>query len=534
MTKQNNTTKYFLYARKSTEAEDRQVASIDDQIREMKKIASNRGLEIVKVFEESKSAKNLGRPVFSEMIEEIKKGKANGIICWKADRLARNMIDGGLLIDMLSKGQIDHICAYDAEYKSEDNVLFLAIAFGFSTQYSKDLAVNVKRGMKSRVERGWFSSKPPLGYTTLRENIKAESIVIKDDNFLLVKKLFKTVLNKKCSVPEICDLSFKLELRTRSNKKIGVSNMHHILSNPFYYGRFEYPKNSGDWYNGIHKPMITFSEHKKIKEIITRTAKPQYTKKAKYEFTYRGLFVCKNCKGAITATKVKKQQKNGNKHEYIYYHCRKIKDKNCNQKTFSIRDIELEKEVLKVIDKITITKTVYNVALAEMERDTKKDSQEKEQLLNQYQNSLKREQAKIENLIDMRAENEITKEQYANKKTKIEDNIIHYEDLINKLTNGDKEFKNNFIKAFEFATDLKEKFKNGDENKKKGIILNLDSNPSIYDRKPHFCLDLRLQPFEQYAKGAVEEIRHIQTSNIGEDYKKATPCEVANTKMWTM
>ena len=210
----------------------------------------------------------------------------------------------------------------------------------------------------------------------------------------------------------------------------------------------------------------------------------------------------------------------------------KLRIKNCNQKAFSIRDEKLEKEVLKIIDKITITKNVCDVALAEMERDTKKDDKEKEQILNQYQNSLKREQAKIENLIDMRAENEITKEQYANKKTKIEDNINHYEDLINKLTNGDKEFKNNFIKAFEFATDLKEKFKNGDENKKKDIILNLDSNPSIYDRKLHFCLDLRLQPFEQYAKGAVEEIRHIQTSKSSEDYRKTTPCEVAYPLWW--
>lgn len=150
----NNTINYFLYARKSTEAEDRQVASIDDQVREMKKIAKERDFKIVQIFQESQSAKKVGRPVFNSMLERIEKGEAEGVICWKADRLARNMVGGGLLIDMLSQGVIKHIQAYDSEYKTADNVIILAVAFGCSTQYSKDLAVNVKRGMKSRVERG--------------------------------------------------------------------------------------------------------------------------------------------------------------------------------------------------------------------------------------------------------------------------------------------------------------------------------------------------------------------------------------------
>ncbi len=264
MIKQDNTTKYFLYARKSTETEDRQVASINDQIKEMKKIAKERGFNIVQIFEESKSAKNIGRPVFNSMIKQIQKDKANGILCWKADRLARNMIDGGLLIEMLSKGQINHIQAYDSEYKTADNVIILAVAFGFSTQYSKDLSVNAKRGMKSRVERGWFSSTPPLGYKTFRENSIGESVVIKDDNFLLVRSLFDKILNQECTVAELVNIAYNKGLRTKRNNKIWLANMYRILKNPFYYGKFEYPVASGEWYKGKHTQMITFEEHQII------------------------------------------------------------------------------------------------------------------------------------------------------------------------------------------------------------------------------------------------------------------------------
>ncbi|PIT95305.1 hypothetical protein COT98_00310 [Candidatus Falkowbacteria bacterium CG10_big_fil_rev_8_21_14_0_10_39_9] len=109
MDNKTKTIKYFLYARKSTDEEDRQITSIADQIREMKKLAHDRGLNIIEIFEESKSAKNVGRPVFNEMLGRINKGEATGIICWKADRLARNMVDGGNLINMLQNGVLEHI-----------------------------------------------------------------------------------------------------------------------------------------------------------------------------------------------------------------------------------------------------------------------------------------------------------------------------------------------------------------------------------------------------------------------------------------
>ena len=542
MNKQNNTTKYFLYARKSTETEDRQVASIGDQIREMKKIAKERGLEIVQVFEESKSAKNLGRPVFGEMVKQIQKGKANGIICWKADRLARNMIDGGLLIDMLGKGQIDHIQAYDSEYKTADNVIILAVAFGFSTQYSKDLAVNVKRGMKSRAERGWYPNQVPLGYKTFRENAKAESIVIKDDNFLLVKKMFQYILEKQCSVPELCDFSYRIGIRSKSNKKLWVSNIHQLLRNPFYYGKFEWPKNSGNWYKGKHKPIISYEEHSKIQKIITRIAKPKYNKiqGEKNDFTYRGLLACKQCGSSITATKVKKQQKNGNKHEYIYYHCTKRKDKNCTQKSMPIKQENLEEQILKVIDELNISKAVFDWSMARLAKDKNEETNSQEQIVKGYEQTLAREQNKLDGFSDMRANKEIPQDEYLEKRVKILKTINHYEELIKKSNNNQEDKKKKITEAYELVNELKAKFtgtendKNADKNNKKSIILNLGSNPLLEDKKVHFYLDLRLQPFQMYAKDANREIEQVQTYDISQYYAKATPVEVANTKMWTV
>ena len=511
--------KYFLYARKSTEGEDRQVASIGDQIKAMKKIAIEKGLEIVEIFEESKSAKNLGRPIFNEMIQRIIKGEASGIICWKADRLARNMIDGGLLIDILSKGQIAHIQAYDAEYKSQDNVLFLAIAFGFSTQYSKDLAVNVKRGMTSRAERGWFPNHAPAGYKSIRKSHKAESIVVKDSNFILVRKLFDKVLKTQCSIYDLCNYSKELGLKTSQGNDIKGSTMYNIVKNPFYYGRFEWPANSGNWYTGKHEPMISLEEHTQIQATITRKTKKK-TGYKEIDINYRGLMTCKSCGGAVTASKVKKVQKNGNKHEYIYYHYSKTKDRSCTQKSKAIREEELEKQTLEILDRIEIPEIIHSWAVDKLKEEDEQDHKANEEILNQHKLNLQKEEKKISNLIDMRAEGEISKEDYSKKVKKYQKSKNQIESIINNLENGNKDLDQKVEDTFSFAVNLKTKFKNGTSNEKKDILQNLDSNLFIEDRKLLVLLDLRLQPFKKYSQPLKQELARLKPLKLTKHYNK--------------
>ena len=157
--------KYFLYARKSSEAEDRQVASIDSQINELTKIAKRDNLEIMGTpLSESQSAKAPGRPVFNKMIERIHKGEAQGIICWKLDRLARNPIDGGGISWMLQEGIIKHIQTYERSYYPTDNVLMMSVEFGMANQFVRDLSQNTKRGLRAKAERGWYPTFATLGY----------------------------------------------------------------------------------------------------------------------------------------------------------------------------------------------------------------------------------------------------------------------------------------------------------------------------------------------------------------------------------
>jgi site-specific DNA recombinase len=149
--------RYFIYCRKSSESEDRQVASIESQLTTLKRTFGDRAdIEIVGIYEEAFSAKAPGRPQFGEMLGRIRKRAADGIIAWAPDRLARNSIDGGQLIYMLDCGVIRDLkfATYTFENNSQGKFM-LQIMFGQSKYYSDALSDNVKRGNQSKAEKGW-------------------------------------------------------------------------------------------------------------------------------------------------------------------------------------------------------------------------------------------------------------------------------------------------------------------------------------------------------------------------------------------
>ena len=138
--------RYVAYARKSTDQEEKQITSIEDQLREIERIGAD--CHITKKLTEKRTAKTLGRPVFAEMLQLILDKKVDGIVCWKLNRLARNPIDGGQIIWMLQNGVIKEIRTDDCIYTPESDMIMLHIHFGMAHQFSLNLSKDIKRGYR--------------------------------------------------------------------------------------------------------------------------------------------------------------------------------------------------------------------------------------------------------------------------------------------------------------------------------------------------------------------------------------------------
>ena len=106
--------RFFIYARKSTDDEGRQVLSIDSQLDELREYARKESLTVVREYIEAQTAKEPGRPVFNAMMEAIEAGEVGGLLAWHPDRISRNGVDAGRLLHDLDKQKPSPISPLDA------------------------------------------------------------------------------------------------------------------------------------------------------------------------------------------------------------------------------------------------------------------------------------------------------------------------------------------------------------------------------------------------------------------------------------
>ena len=360
--------KYCLYARKSTESDERQALSIDSQVKEMLQIAERENLEIIDIRRESKSAKDSGnRPVFKELIRDIAEERFNAILTWAPDRLSRNAGDLGSLVDMMDAKKLLGIRTYGQTFSNSPNEKFLLMILCSQAKLENDnRGINVKRGLRTRCEMGLWPTCPPTGYFKEKRIDHKGECLVDPDRGSVIKQMFEKVAYEKWSGRKLYNwLKFDLNFRTHLGKKhLSLGNIYRLLENTFYYGPFEYPRGSGNWYQGKHEPIIT----KELFDLVQGQMKnSQLVRKENIEFAFTKIIKCGLCGSGISATEKFKKLKNGDTNKHIYYGCTKAKDKNC--KCGYISETDLIKQLQKQVDKLDFKKiSIQDKIRAEIKR----------------------------------------------------------------------------------------------------------------------------------------------------------------------
>lgn len=349
--------RYCLYARKSSEQDEKQALSIDAQINELMEIAGREKLEVVATRRESHSAKSSGeRPEYNKVLADIRAGLFNGILTWAPDRLSRNGGDLGALVDLMDQGKLLEIRTPSQHFTNSPNEKFLLMILCSQAKLENDnKGVNVRRGLKVKAQMGWRPNMSPLGYINTKTGIKGEQKVILDPKRApIIKESFERVSNLGHSGRKVKAWLDETGFKTRGGRPVTLSSLYLMLRNPYYCGKFEFPKGGGNWYRVAHDSIVTEELFNDVQRQLTQEKK-KTTWGAK-EFAFTRLMKCGSCGSGITAQEKFKSMDDGTRKRYVYYHCARSADKDCKEPY--IREEELIEQLIAVLNDLKIDHAV--------------------------------------------------------------------------------------------------------------------------------------------------------------------------------
>lgn len=225
----------------------------------------------------------------------------------------------------------------------------LMILYSTAKLENDNKSENVKRGLRTRCEQGLRPSMVPIGYLNEKRKDKACEVIVDPMRAPIIKQMFEKVGNEQWSGRKVYAwLKYEVKLKTVTGKYLSLGNIYLLLKKTFYYGIFEYPVGSGNWYTGQHTPIITKELYDRVQEQLVRSE----INKENKEFAFTRLISCDVCESGITACEKYKNQLNGNIHRYVYYRCTRSKNPDC--KEGYIKEEEIIEQIIKIFDTLDV------------------------------------------------------------------------------------------------------------------------------------------------------------------------------------
>ncbi len=407
--------KGILYIRVSSEEQARGF-SLQSQELEADEYAKRKGINIVRKFMISESAKEEGRKVFNETIRYlINQPDIEAMLFFKIDRSHRNLWDMALVEEIPRKYKKQFHFYHDNFIYSKDSPVGDFYNFCFqsiiATGFSRNLSDITKLGMQRKAENGQYPGIAPFGYKNNTSTHLVEPDSLEAPWVVRIKKL--------AASEESIDSILEILKRENCQYKFARSKIERIIRSSFYYGYFEW---GGQWYKGIYHPLVDKTLHDSGVRGLERLNKP----KNRTQFiAYRGLMKCGSCGCAITGER--------RKEKYVYYHCTWMRGK-CENTEYT-REDKLEEQFEKMLANVSINEERAHGLLIELEKTAGQVMVQRESKVAMLKQECQRIQTRRDRAYEDKLDGKLSETDWLKKDRAWQEKILDMEIEIRQLEN---------------------------------------------------------------------------------------------------
>ena len=470
----------YGYTRVSTVKQGTQGVSLQEQRDAIERYAQASKLCIVEWFEETQTAAKKGRPIFTQMIRQLRKGDVQGVIIHKIDRSARNLKDWSDLGELIDGGVAVHFANESLDMDSRGGRLSADIQAVIASDFIRNLREETRKGFYGRLKQGIYPMQAPIGYL---DQGGGKPKTLDPKNAPIVKHAFELYGTGTINTIDLSIKLNKMGLRNRNENVLKHKNISTMLRNPFYMG-IMHIKKTGEMFEGKHEALITKTLFDRVQCIMDG----RYPKRtSKHRFLFQKLIRCSDCHYYL----IGEIQKG-----HTYYRCH---TKGCPT---SLREEMIEQAINNAFDGIHLTEEQFNIItekLALSQNETKRQSQKQIEMLHMELNKLGDRENR---LTDAYIDQVIDKESYEKRRNAL---LLDKKDIEAQVVqlDSDKDIIGKQIQRFlELVKSLQLTYGSGFREEKREILKNVSSNRSAYGKD----VDIKLYPpYAEFKKFRIRE-----------------------------
>tara|TARA_Y100001954_G_C15826639_1_gene612529 strand:+ start:7384 stop:8967 length:1584 start_codon:yes stop_codon:yes gene_type:complete len=479
-------------ARVSSREQEREGFSLDVQVEAFERWVDQRDGDIVKLFRIAETAsKKSERKTFKELLTYVKANtkKIDALLFYKVDRAARNLFD----YVELERLEIDHgVPVIYITQPTEDTPagrMMRRMLANMASFYTEQMTIDIREGIKRRVESGLFPSVAPYGYRNVRVNGRG-LVDVDTRKAANVRRIFDLYAHHGHTLDSLIDqLEKEAVCYTDSKQRFPRTTIHRILTDRAYLGEIQY---RGQWHPGTHEPLIDLATFKRVQTLLRGM-----TYRAHELVFGSGMIQCAHCGSAICGERKTKQTQNGPK-DYVYYFCPKAKRDKSHPKT-RVTETQIDQQIIEMFRQIRFDDEPIRDWFRQVLQAKSKDQhqQTKTQLseLNRQLTNLRNQQ---EQLLNLRLLQEIEDDTFKSKNAQLRERMDQVKLQIDVTDRSQSEKSEIAAKVFELSQTLETQWLDGDYQAKRQILEITCSNFTLDGIT--LCYKMR-KPFDVLAKG---------------------------------